>query len=118
RLTLGEFVDGLEVIRAADPRDTDAPPEDSANAVRILTVHAAKGLEFPIVFLAALHKGMDTNIGEISYSPRLGLGARWRNPVTGEEKDDLYHHAIRQERKQREIDEGNRLFYVAMTRAE
>ena len=118
RLTLAEFVDELEVIRAADPRDTDAPPEDLGNAVRILTVHAAKGLEFPIVFLAALHKGMDTSLGDISFSPRVGLGARWRNPLTGDEKDDLYHSAIRQERKQREIDEGNRLFYVAMTRAE
>jgi ATP-dependent exoDNAse (exonuclease V) beta subunit len=118
RLTLAEFVDELELIRAADPRDTDAPPEDLSNAVRIMTVHAAKGLEFPVVFLAAMHKGMDTNLGDISFSPRLGLGARWRNPVTGEEKDDLYHQAIRQERKQREADEGHRLLYVAMTRAE
>ena len=118
RRTLAEFVDELELVRASDPRDTDAPPEDSAHAVRMLTVHAAKGLEFPVVFLAAIHKGMDTNLGDLSFSPRLGLGARWRNPVTGEEKDDLCQHAIRQERKQREIDEGNRLFYVAMTRAE
>ena len=118
RLTLAEFVEELEIVRASDPRDTDAPPEDSAHAVRILTVHAAKGLELPIVFLAAIHKGMDTGVGDVSFSPRVGLGARWRNPVTGDEKDDLYQSAIRQERKQREAEEGNRLFYVAMTRAE
>ena len=118
RQTLAEFVAELEVIRAADPRDTDAPPEDVENAVRIMTVHAAKGLEFPVVFLAALHKGMDTSLGTISFSPRVGLGVRWRNPLTGEEKDDLRQHAIREERKQRDADEGNRLFYVGMTRAE
>jgi ATP-dependent helicase/nuclease subunit A len=118
RLTLAEFVDELEMARASDPREPDAPPEDSVNAVRILTVHAAKGLEFPVVFLAAMHKGIDTSLGSLSYSPRLGLGARWRNPVTGEDKDDLFQHAIRQERKQRETEEGNRLLYVAMTRAE
>src|SRR5256885_1217022 len=44
--------------------------------------------------------------------------ARWRDPVTGKAKDDVYQHAIRELRKQREIEEGNRLFYVAMTRAE
>ena len=71
---LAEFVDELELVRAADPRDTDAPPEDSANAVRMLTVHAAKGLEFPIVFLAAIHKGMDTNLGRslVLAARRLG----------------------------------------------
>ena len=118
RLSLPEFVEELELVRASDPRDTDAPPEDATNAVRVLTVHAAKGLEFPIVFVAAIHKGMDTNLGNLSFSPELGLGARWRNPANGELKDDVYQHGNRQERKQREIDEGNRLFYVAMTRAE
>jgi ATP-dependent exoDNAse (exonuclease V) beta subunit len=118
RLTLAGFVEELELVRASDPRDTDAPPEDATNAVRVLTVHAAKGLEFPIVFVAAIHKGMDTKLGDLSFSPETGLGARWRDPVTGKPKDDIYQHAIREERKQREIDEGNRLFYVAMTRAE
>jgi ATP-dependent exoDNAse (exonuclease V) beta subunit len=118
RLTLAQFVEELELLRESDPRDTDAPPEDSTNAVRILTVHAAKGLEFPVVFLAAMHKGMDTGLGDVSFSPRIGLGTRWRNPETGEEKDDGFQYAIRQERKQREAEEGNRLLYVAMTRAE
>jgi ATP-dependent exoDNAse (exonuclease V) beta subunit len=118
RLTLAGFVDELDLVRASNPRDTDAPPEDATNAVRVLTVHAAKGLEFPIVFVAAIHKGMDTKLGDLSFSPDAGLGARWRNPASGESKDDVIQHANRQERKQREIDEGNRLFYVAMTRAE
>jgi ATP-dependent exoDNAse (exonuclease V) beta subunit len=118
RLTLPGFIDELDLVRAADPRDTDAPPEDATNAVRILTVHAAKGLEFPVVFVSAIHKGMDTKLGDLSFSPDVGLGARWRDPVTGKEEDDVFQRAIREERKQREIEEGNRLFYVAMTRAE
>jgi ATP-dependent exoDNAse (exonuclease V) beta subunit len=118
RLTLAEFIEELELVRASDPRDADAPPEDAGNAVRVMTVHAAKGLEFPVVFLTAIHKGVDTKLGDLSFSPDIGLGARWRDPVTGKSKDDLYQHAIREQRKQRESDEGNRLFYVAMTRAE
>ena len=118
RQTLAEFVEEIEILRESKPREPDAPPEDSANAVKIMTVHAAKGLEFPVVFLAAMHKGIDAKPGAISFSPRIGLGARWHHPLCREDKDDAFQHAIRQELKQREKEEGNRLLYVAMTRAE
>jgi ATP-dependent helicase/nuclease subunit A len=118
RLTLAEFVDELQMMREADARDVDPPPEDAVNAVRIMTVHAAKGLEFPIVFLAALHKSMQQGVGPVAFSPRFGLGAQWLNPATGDRKRDWFLRNIEDEAKQRETDEGNRLFYVAMTRAE
>jgi ATP-dependent exoDNAse (exonuclease V) beta subunit len=54
----------------------------------------------------------------VTFSPRIGLGARWRNPALREEKDDLFQHEIRQERAKRENAESHRLLYVAMTRAE
>ena len=118
RLTLGEFVDELKLMREADARDVEAPLEDTINAVRITTVHAAKGLEFPVVFLAALHKGIQSGEGPLGFSPRVGLGARWTNPASGETKRDCFLKAIEVEAKQRETEEGNRLLYVAMTRAE
>jgi ATP-dependent exoDNAse (exonuclease V) beta subunit len=118
RQTLAEFVQEIELLRASKPREPDAPPEDSANAVKIMTVHSAKGLEFPVVFLAAMHKGMEAGPGGISFLPRVGLGARWRHPLGGDDKDDSFQHAIRQQLKQREKEEGHRLLYVAMTRAE
>jgi ATP-dependent exoDNAse (exonuclease V) beta subunit len=118
RQTLAEFVEEIEILRESKPREPDAPPEDSANAVKIMTVHAAKGLEFPVVFLAALHKGIDSKPGAISFSPGVGLGARWHHPLGRDDKDDAFQHAIRQELKQREKEEANRLLYVAMTRAE
>jgi ATP-dependent exoDNAse (exonuclease V) beta subunit len=118
RITLAEFVDELQMMRDADARDVDPPPEDAVNAVRIMTVHAAKGLEFSVVFLAALHKGMQQGVGPLAFSPRIGLGAQWLNPATGDRKRDWFLKHIEDESKQRETDEGNRLFYVAMTRAE
>ena len=102
----------------SNPREPDAPPEDSGERRQIMTVHSAKGLEFPIVFVAALHKGIEPNPPVVAFSPRIGLGARWRMPGTRDEKDDLFQHAIRAERKQREAEESHRLLYVAMTRAE
>jgi len=118
RVSLDQFVAELEVLRESDLREPDAPPEDSADAVEILTVHSAKGLEFPIVFVAALQKGVASGVPVVAFSPRVGLGARWRNPADGGDKDDVFQHAIREERKQREEEESNRLLYVAMTRAE
>ncbi len=118
RMSLDEFVEELELVRASNPREPDAPPEDSANAVKVMTVHSAKGLEFPIVFVAALHKGIDTSLPVVAFSRHFGLGARWRNPAKREDKDDLFQHAIREERKLREAEESSRLLYVAMTRAE
>jgi ATP-dependent exoDNAse (exonuclease V) beta subunit len=111
-------VEELALVRASNPREPDAPPEDSADAVQVMTVHSAKGLEFPIVFVAALHKGVNTNAAVVTFSPRIGLGARWRNPAVREDKDDLFQHEIRGERAQRENAESHRLLYVAMTRAE
>jgi ATP-dependent exoDNAse (exonuclease V) beta subunit len=118
RLTLRQFVDEIDLMREADAREPDVPPEDAVNAVRIMTVHAAKGLEFPIVFLAALHKGTASGSGRLEFSPNLGIGAKWINPATGESKRDCFLKAIADEVERREADESSRLLYVAMTRAE
>ena len=99
RMSLDEFVEELTLVRESNPREPDAPPEDSADAVQIMTVHSAKGLEFPVVFVAALHKGVDTDLPVVAFSRRYGLGARWRNPGGRKDKDDLFQHAIRDERK-------------------
>ncbi|MDR3698444.1 MAG: UvrD-helicase domain-containing protein [Candidatus Sulfopaludibacter sp.] len=118
RMSLDAFVDELSLVRASNPREPDAPPEDSADAVQVMTVHSAKGLEYPAVFVAAMQKGVESNPPVVAFSRRSGLGARWRNPAAREDKDDLFMHALRAEWKQREEHESDRLLYVAMTRAE
>ena len=61
----------LRLIRLSNPREPDAPPEDSANAVQVMTVHSAKGLEFPVVFVAALHKGTSSDLGAVNFLPGI-----------------------------------------------
>ena len=82
RKSLDEFVDEIARVRASNPREPDAPVDDVANAVKVMTVHSAKGLEFPVVFVAALHKGVESNPPVVAFSRQYGLGARWRNPAT------------------------------------
>ena len=75
--------------------DLAGPPSIDEDWLVISTVHSAKGLEFPIVFVAALQKGVETKLPVIAFSRNLGLGARWRVPGTRKDKDDLWQHAIR-----------------------
>jgi ATP-dependent helicase/nuclease subunit A len=113
---LAEWLDHLEALRATQS-EAEAPPPEAGNVVRVMTIHAAKGLEFPITFVSALHRGTDQSKPVIAFSPAAGLGAKWRNPVTGAGKSDRAHARIVEEIKAREAAEENRLFYVAMTRA-
>jgi ATP-dependent helicase/nuclease subunit A len=113
---LAEWLDDLEALRETQS-EAEAPPPEAGDVVRVMTIHAAKGLEFPIVFVSALHRGTDQTRPVIAFSPAAGLGAKWRNPVTGVGKSDLAHLAIIAEMKERDAAEENRLLYVAMTRA-
>ncbi len=51
-LTLAEFLEGVALVAEVDTLD------ETADAVTLLTLHAAKGLEFPVVFIAGLEDGL------------------------------------------------------------
>ena len=87
---LAELLSELDAIRSSQT-EAEAPPPQAANAVRIMSVHAAKGLEFPVVFLSALHRGTENSTPVILCSPQDGLGAKWRNPVNGDGLADAAH---------------------------
>ena len=104
--------------RGGDPHDSDAPVESEAlDAVRIMTIHRAKGLEFEIVCVADLGRG------PWSFPPliRIGrdgrLGLRLSRPGSDRAWPTRAHDEIGDEQKQAAAAEERRLFYVAATRA-
>lgn len=119
-LIRGEFQGSLselvEKIGNLSP-DAEAPPSDFGNAVRLMTIHKSKGLEFPIVFLPALHKGTGNGLPIITYAGGLGLGVKWRDPDGWKGVGDAAYCAINEQQKARQSEEDDRLLYVAMTRA-
>ncbi|HEV1287361.1 MAG TPA: UvrD-helicase domain-containing protein [Bryobacteraceae bacterium] len=110
---LAEILDDLEFLTEAEA----APPE-AGNTVQLMSIHAAKGLEFKVVFVSALQRDTDRSSPVLTFSNSHGLGARWRNPATGDPQPDSAYLALKHQRKLREEAETNRLLYVAMTRAE
>ena len=86
----GSLADALEFIRDASP-DAEAPPHDFGDAVRLMTIHKSKGLEFPVVFLPFLHRDRGTGTPIIGYSHQHGLGVKWRDPATRKGVPDVAH---------------------------
>ena len=85
------------------------PSIDATNAVSLMTVHASKGLEFPVVFVVNVSRGT----------------GNWRDPIriAGEAGDDVsvsvgdFESRADEDEPEREREETKRLLYVALTRA-
>jgi ATP-dependent helicase/nuclease subunit A len=105
-LTMSRLADFLESARTEE--ESEAVLE-AVDAVNLMTIHAAKGLEFDTVFLVNLHQRCrkDTSL------PRIRELADGRIEVTalapGEEEEDHLPNRVEEEEK--------RLLYVALTRA-
>jgi ATP-dependent helicase/nuclease subunit A len=86
--------------------------------VWIMTVHASKGLEFPIVILANLDNSKSSPGTDLVLDRELGIGLSIQMHNTGDRVTDTFVKMFTREiREKKEIAEKKRLFYVAMTRA-
>lgn len=115
--TMRAFVDELNAMRVAS-QEKSATPAEAEDAVSVLTVHSAKGLEFPIVFVVAAGAKSNSQRESLIFHNNIGVGVKWRNPFTGKLVADREHSAIAELAKSEEAEEDRRLFYVALTRAE
>ncbi len=109
----------LAVLETAAPEIKREAPE-GRDEVRIMTAHASKGLEAPVVFLvdpgSAPAHGSHLPILMPFSSPRWpGGGFVWRS---GKETQNNWRRAREAERKMAAEDEYRRLLYVGLTRAE
>jgi ATP-dependent exoDNAse (exonuclease V) beta subunit len=103
----------------ADPDESEAPVEsEGLDAVRLMTIHRAKGLEFGVVCVADLGRGPRWSAELLRVGRDGRLGIRVARPGTGRREGALDYDELGEEERMRAAAEERRLFYVALTRAQ
>jgi ATP-dependent helicase/nuclease subunit A len=112
---LRRFADALAAERLGARKETEASPAVT-DVIRLTTIHKAKGLEFPVVCLADLGHQPNRRVPRLLIDgQRVGL----RLPTFERQAiDTLDFAALSEERREASDAEEQRVFYVAMTRAQ
>jgi ATP-dependent helicase/nuclease subunit A len=113
-MSCGQFARHLNNMRVLEVKQQNAPLETS-NAVKLMTIHRSKGLEFPAVLLPALHAKVNKGSSKLIFHHQYGVALDTTRSKS-EEKPLWYKLGARTD-KDMEISERKRLLYVAMTRA-
>ena len=113
-----DFLEQLDLLIEEEEREGQATTQLTADAVQIMTIHAAKGLEFPVVILPNLDRRATRYDQEPLIDDHLGIGFRPANPDKNyEESNPGATHLMRERVHNKRTAEEQRLFYVATTRA-
>jgi len=115
---LPDFIEFLDILITEEPREGQAPIEASSGAVQIMTIHAAKGKQFPVVMLPRLDKQGQTD-REPFIDEEFGIGFRPLHSDNGyQQTDPALVNFMKNRANEKNAAEKKRLFYVGATRAE
>ncbi|MEY2443163.1 MAG: hypothetical protein QOJ46_2589 [bacterium] len=112
------FIDFLDEQRLIRPREGEATLEGSElGAVRLMTIHMAKGLEFPVVCVADLGRDgrEDDALLDLAEDGRIALRMATLEDGLVDSRDRA---ELREEQRLADDAEERRIMYVALTRAE
>jgi ATP-dependent helicase/nuclease subunit A len=119
-VSLTRFVEFIEKLQEAGEDWGRASAEaEMENAVRIISVHKSKGLEFPVVFLAELNSQFNKRDvqGDCLANVSDTLGLQIIDRESNSKLSSLAHQIIAEEKLSTALAEEMRILYVAMTRA-
>ena len=115
-LSVSKFLTRAE----SDDGDVSVGSSDGDDSVTVTSMHASKGLEYPIVILAGLGKrfNLDDTKKEILTDRYAGIALKFYDEESKRTKITLPRAAFKERARLNAIKEEMRVFYVAMTRAE
>ncbi len=114
----GDLARIIDQFRHDEVRAGEAQVPAAEGAVRLMTMHAAKGLEFPVVILPDLSRGDSRDRPDVAYMPEHGLGCAYRvEDHDLQPAETLTQLMIRWTKEVRDEQEEHRVLFVAMTRA-
>jgi ATP-dependent helicase/nuclease subunit A len=105
----------LRRIQQADV-EVPRPALEADGAVALMTVHKAKGLEWPLVVLADLDYSPPNTVPDVLVDRALGVALRLEEE-DGTARELALYTILKQRLSRRETEEAKRVLYVAMTRA-
>lgn len=118
KITLGKFAQYLADLTAREVREGEAALEPG-NAIRLMTVHASKGLEFPLVVLAdASWERGGAGVSTVQVDPKFGLSCSIYCAESNKYESGFAHRRNLNLQALKEAEERKRLLYVAATRAQ
>src|SRR5882672_6825004 len=112
-----DFVRFVEEFEAIGGREGEGQMDESANVVRLMTIHQAKGLEFPVVIIPDLHREQKPRDAWYVLDRHKGVSVRVPDGRGRSVRGALFND-LSQRNRWREDFESMRLLYVAATRAE
>ncbi len=114
-VSVGEFLEYVRTLRDVGARESEAPTE-AGSAVQLMTVHKAKGLEFPVLVIAdAAHAGHGGG-ARVRLDAQLGVTVDLRVSRDDDRRPAAFQLAALRD-VERDDAEDRRLLYVAATRA-
>lgn len=112
------FIDFVAERDLVQEREGEAPLEaEHLDAIRLMTIHRSKGLEFPVVCIADLGKKGREDDSALRISDDGQVGIRLAS-LQGGAFDSARLEALRERQKLEDEEEERRIFYVAATRAQ
>lgn len=119
---LSRFVEFVKKIRdIGNDLTTAATLGENENVVRVVTIHKSKGLEYPVVFVAGVGKGFnseDYTRAKIFMHRDLGVGVHRTLKDSQLKVKTLATAAVSKKIADESLSEELRILYVAMTRAQ
>ncbi len=115
KLTVREFLEKVESM----PDCLKCVFNQEEDAVKMMTIHASKGLEFPVVIVCGLERNMNKEVEkkDVLFSRDYGFAFKFYDEQLRVKKENLLRGVIKEQFRKERIKEEERLFYVATTRA-